>query len=76
MRTGICTNRVPDHTDFTNCGAATLPGNRYCTKCRIERLNELSRRVRIAQLTLDKAQLDYAQLLAEGHVTGGAAFKS
>lgn len=72
----LCTNRVPDHTDLVDCGAVTLPGNRYCTKCRIERLNELSRRVRLAQLALDKAQLDYSQLLAEGHVGLGTAFKS
>ncbi len=49
---GSCQMRVPDHTDFTDCGKATFPGHTYCIAHRVE---ELKRLRRIAETLRDEA---------------------
>ena len=63
---GACQMRVPDHTDFDDCGAATLPGHTYCIEHRTE---ELSRLRRIAETLKDeafRAETAYLLLRDEG----------
>ena len=61
-----CTNRVSDGYESGTCGEATLPGNRYCIKCRVFWLNLLQKRVDLETRTLANTQHEYDALLAEG----------
>jgi hypothetical protein len=61
-----CTNRISDGYESGTCGEKTLPGNRYCIKCRVYWLNFLQKRLAQETRTLANTQREYDALLAEG----------
>jgi hypothetical protein len=61
-----CSMRVPDHTDFDDCGKPTLPGHTYCIEHRVEELARLRKQMEVAADEAYRAETAYLLLLNEG----------
>lgn len=66
MTQPLCQNRIPDHTDFVDCGNPVLPGNTYCIECRPHKLTRARHLMESHEQCYLDAKRAYEALLAEG----------